>query len=99
ALTTGVLRLAGKPEDVPACVDGWLERHVGMIKRWKAMLAELKSVREPEYAMFSVALRELLDLAQSTMHSGQLEADSETESGSVNGTQAVAQSETANATT
>ena len=27
-----------------------------------------KSVREPEYAMFSVALRELLDLAQSTMH-------------------------------
>ena len=32
------------------------------------MLAELKGVREPEYAMFSVALRELLDLAQSTMH-------------------------------
>lgn len=32
------------------------------------MLTELKSVREPEYAMFSVALRELLDLAQSTMH-------------------------------
>jgi glutamate dehydrogenase len=39
-----------------------------MIDRWKAMLAELKSAREPEYAMFSVALRELLDLAQSTMH-------------------------------
>ena len=99
ALTTGVLRLAGKPEDVPACVDAWLQRHVGMIQRWKSMLAELKSVREPEYAMFSVALRELLDLAQSTMHSGQLEADSETESGSVNGTQASAQSEAANATT
>jgi glutamate dehydrogenase len=40
-----------------------------MIQRWKTMLAELKSVREPEYAMFSVALRELLDLAQTTMHS------------------------------
>jgi glutamate dehydrogenase len=39
-----------------------------MIDRWKTMLAELKGVREPEYAMFSVALRELLDLAQTTMH-------------------------------
>ncbi|SHK39533.1 glutamate dehydrogenase [Marinobacter antarcticus] len=68
ALTTGVLNLAEKPEDVPACVDGWLQRHEPMIERWKTMLLELKGVREPEYAMFSVALRELLDLAQSTMH-------------------------------
>ncbi|MFO8142060.1 MAG: NAD-glutamate dehydrogenase [Marinobacter sp.] len=68
ALTTGVLKLASKAEDVPACVDAWQARHQHMIDRWKAMLTELKSVREPEYAMFSVALRELLDLAQSTMH-------------------------------
>jgi len=49
-----------------------------MIERWKSMLAELKGVREPEYAMFSVALRELLDLAQSTMHQpqGELEPQS-----------------------
>ena len=68
ALTTGVLRLAEKPDDVPASVDSWLQRHEPMIDRWKSMLAELKGVREPEYAMFSDALRELLDLAQSTMH-------------------------------
>jgi len=68
ALTTGVLRIAGKPGDVGVCVDGWMQRHAAMIQRWKTMLAELKSVREPEYAMFSVALRELLDLAQTTMH-------------------------------
>jgi glutamate dehydrogenase len=68
ALTTGVLNLAEKPEDVPACVDGWLLRHEHMIGRWKSMLLELKGVREPEYAMFSVALRELLDLAQITLH-------------------------------
>lgn len=68
ALTTGVLNLASKPEDVPACVENWMQRHDHMIDRWKTMLAELKSVREPEYAMFSVALRELLDLAQSTLH-------------------------------
>jgi glutamate dehydrogenase len=68
ALTTGVLKMAGKPGDVADCVDTWMLRHQPMIDRWKTMLAELKGVREPEYAMFSVALRELLDLAQTTMH-------------------------------
>jgi len=68
ALTTGVLRLAGKADKVPESVDAWEQAHEHMIERWNAMLAEIKSVREPEYAMFSVALRELLDLAQSTMH-------------------------------
>jgi glutamate dehydrogenase len=68
ALTTGVLRIAGKPDDVGVCVDGWMRRHESLINRWKTMLTELKGVREPEYAMFSVALRELLDLAQTTMH-------------------------------
>jgi glutamate dehydrogenase len=68
ALTTGVLRIAGKPDDVGVCVDGWMRRHESLVHRWKSMLTELKGVREPEYAMFSVALRELLDLAQTTMH-------------------------------
>ncbi|QBM17478.1 NAD-specific glutamate dehydrogenase [Marinobacter sp. JH2] len=68
ALTTGVLQLAGKAEKVPECVQAWEEKNQHMIERWNSMLAELKGVREPEYAMFSVALRELLDLAQSTLH-------------------------------
>jgi glutamate dehydrogenase len=69
ALTSGVLRFAGKPGDVSVCVEGWMQRHAALIQRWKTMLTELKGAREPEYAMFSVALRELLDLAQTTMHS------------------------------
>lgn len=77
ALTTGVLKLAGKPEDVPASVESWMASHEPMISRWKTMLTELKGVREPEYAMFSVALRELLDLAQSTMHSSHADAEPE----------------------
>lgn len=71
ALTTGVLKLAEKPADVPACVESWMQQHEQLIDRWKSMLAELKNTREPEYAMFSVALRELLDLAQSTIHQPQ----------------------------
>ncbi|WP_396622882.1 NAD-glutamate dehydrogenase [Marinobacter sp. W-8] len=68
ALTTGVLKSAESPEKVTDSVNAWEQRNQHMIDRWNAMLAELKGVREPEYAMFSVALRELLDLAQSTMH-------------------------------
>ncbi|MCG8516708.1 MAG: NAD-glutamate dehydrogenase [Pseudomonadales bacterium] len=68
ALTTGVLKLACPSGEVDSCVDSWMAEYQPMITRWKSMLAELKGVREPEYAMFSVALRELLDLAQSTIH-------------------------------
>ncbi len=78
ALTTGVLRLAESADNVPASVESWFENHQPMIERWKTMLTELKGGHESEYAMFSVALRELLDLAQSTMHSPQPEAASQT---------------------
>ena len=78
ALTTGVLKLAEKPTDVPACVETWMQQHEQLIDRWKSMLVELKNTREPEYAMFSVALRELLDLAQSTIHQPQSEIEVET---------------------
>ncbi|MBZ2168324.1 NAD-glutamate dehydrogenase [Marinobacter sp. F4216] len=74
SLTVGVLKLAGTPEDVPQSVDAWLKRHSALVRRWKSMLSELKAVREPEYAMFSVALRELLDLAQTTIHANQPES-------------------------
>lgn len=68
ALTTGVLRMTEDHKQVDACVDTWMSQHETMIHRWKSMLAELKGARQPEYAMFSVALRELLDLAQSSIH-------------------------------
>ncbi|MFL1406272.1 NAD-glutamate dehydrogenase [Marinobacter sp. M1N3S26] len=68
ALTTGVLRMAEDYKQVDACVETWMSQHEVMVRRWKGMLAELKSSRQPEYAMFSVALRELLDLAQSSIH-------------------------------
>ncbi|WP_166265276.1 NAD-glutamate dehydrogenase [Marinobacter caseinilyticus] len=68
ALTAAVLRLAGSADDVNVCIETWMTQYEPMIYRWKTMLAELRNVREPEYAMFSVALRELLDLAQSTYH-------------------------------
>lgn len=68
ALTVGVLGQEPGNPDPARLIDLWYGKHEELIGRWDAMLAELRSVVDPEYAMFSVALRELLDLAQSTMH-------------------------------
>ena len=38
------------------------------MSRWQRMLAELQASDKVEYAMYSVALRELLDLAQASRH-------------------------------
>lgn len=46
----------------------WKSAHPHLLRRWEKMLAELESGSQPEYAMYSVALRELLDLAQASRH-------------------------------
>jgi glutamate dehydrogenase len=84
ALTTGVLRLSGKSlsgkdGDVTKAIDQWMEQHPSLIGRWRSMLLELRHTREPDYAMFSVALRDLLDLAQLTLHSNPQSASKENE--------------------
>jgi glutamate dehydrogenase len=70
ALTIGILRSRKPDQGLQASLDAWMEEHAGLIERWHALLGELRSHPHPEYPMFSVALRELLDLAQSTFHIG-----------------------------
>jgi glutamate dehydrogenase len=38
------------------------------VGRWQVMLTELKATKDPEFPMYSVALRELLDIAQASTH-------------------------------
>ena len=38
-----------------------------LINRWQTMLSELHAAPAPDFAMFAVANRELLDLAQSSL--------------------------------
>jgi glutamate dehydrogenase len=45
-----------------------MDYHRELIERWQMMLTELKASKSAEYAMYSVALRELLDLAQASKH-------------------------------
>ncbi|KZY69836.1 MULTISPECIES: NAD-glutamate dehydrogenase [unclassified Oleiphilus] len=68
ALTSGLLAMKGAPKDIAKRINTWMEQHEDLVFRWQSTLTELKASDDAEYAMYSVALRELLDLAQSTTH-------------------------------
>ena len=68
ALTVGLLNLQNAPKDIDKRIDLWLEQHTELIQRWRQTLTEFKATEDAEFAMYAVALRELLDLAQSTVH-------------------------------
>lgn len=46
----------------------WEEVNRDLIDRWRAMVTEVEGTTTTDYAMFAVALRELIDLAQATDH-------------------------------
>ncbi|PCI46330.1 MAG: hypothetical protein COB51_07350, partial [Moraxellaceae bacterium] len=68
ALTVGVLNWSTSGELAEVKIQRWKEQHATLLNRWQAMMIELRSGAGPEFAMCSVALRELLDIAQSTAH-------------------------------
>ncbi len=53
-------------EDIDGVIHVWKASQAPLIKRWQDMMKELHSAPAYDFAMFSVALRELLDLVQST---------------------------------
>lgn len=65
-LARGVLRLRCDDLDVSGCLSAWEAQEEGLLQRWRDMLAELHATKSPDFAMFAVANRELLDLAQSS---------------------------------
>jgi glutamate dehydrogenase len=52
--------------DINARMRGWLEQSEPMITRWRKTVAELHEENINDFAVFAVALRELLDLAQAS---------------------------------
>lgn len=68
ALTAGVMSIQQKDESLTQALQRWEADQSHMVDRWQSMLAELQSVDTLEYAMISVAMRELLDLAQASRY-------------------------------
>lgn len=66
-LAIHILRLAGNDGlDVDAVMDRWVEVMAQPMQRWEKLIKELKSAPHGDFAMLTVALRELMYLANAT---------------------------------
>lgn len=64
-LTENVIKLlTGTGQPLKEALNRWFEENKKYISRWKRILGELKSSNTNEFAMLTVAMRSLLELAQ-----------------------------------
>jgi glutamate dehydrogenase len=68
ALTYNVVSSGQSVTNAKSLVNAWVASNEEAISRASNMLAQLQGETQPDYSMFSIALRELLNLAQSTAH-------------------------------
>ncbi len=62
ALTIGLLQESGGGEFPADVLNRWMEDHVQSVGRWRAMLEEIEATAEVDLSMFTVAVRQLLEL-------------------------------------
>lgn len=65
-LTAAVLHHCKGDGDIQVGLAGWLGQQRSLVERWRNMLIDLHAAETPDFSMHSVAIRELLDLAQSS---------------------------------
>ncbi|MEM1244329.1 MAG: NAD-glutamate dehydrogenase domain-containing protein, partial [Pseudomonadota bacterium] len=68
-LTIAVLKQGQRKQSITERITNWLDTNQHLLVRWQAMLAKLKSQTSHNYVMFTVGLRELMDLTQSALQS------------------------------
>ncbi|MFY0991553.1 NAD-glutamate dehydrogenase [Halomonas sp. C05BenzN] len=66
ALTVSVLGMEGGPRDPVERVGQWLQLHEAMYQRWCRLLEQVGSGSQGGFPLFAVAVRELVDLAESS---------------------------------
>ncbi|MFY7697249.1 MAG: NAD-glutamate dehydrogenase [Legionella sp.] len=66
-LTAGIIQHDHQQVDFDSLYATWSENHAALIERWHHVLSNLRSSGVLNYTMFFVAIRELLDLTQTTI--------------------------------
>jgi glutamate dehydrogenase len=66
SLANALLSSIESANDINGAIDVWKAAQGPLIKRWLGMTAELHNAPNRDFSMFSVALRELLDIVQAT---------------------------------
>jgi len=64
AMAVAMLENIGSEESIAERIDQWQAQHKAPFERWQDMVRELNLSPQRNYAMFSVALRELKDLVE-----------------------------------
>lgn len=72
-LTSGIMNFEGENTDLKARLAAWGTLHHDLIERWRFIVNDLKSSLMLTYTMYFVAIRELLDLTQTTMQTSDVE--------------------------
>lgn len=65
ALTASVLKMEDAPREVEPRVGEWLSRHSGLHERWRNLVSEVRTGAQGGFPLFAVAIRELVELAES----------------------------------
>lgn len=66
-LAEAIVRIEGDGRELMERFVTWSQSYQALIERWQTVLANLKSSQVLNYTMFFVAIRELLDLTQTTI--------------------------------
>lgn len=72
-LTLGIFQGYVMGEDIAHRLHVWSEKNQLLVERWHHVLSNLRSSSTATYTMFFVAIRELLDLTQTTMQMSEQE--------------------------
>jgi glutamate dehydrogenase len=64
SMTVSLLRLAGKRFQHEEALQLWMQEYPVLVTRWRDIAHELQTNQNPDFAMFSVAMRELTELAE-----------------------------------
>lgn len=75
-LTAGIIRM-NTHQDFMKTFQIWAERYSHLVERWQTILNDLKASTTLTYTMFFVAIRELLDLTQTTVQTTGVKATEE----------------------
>jgi glutamate dehydrogenase len=63
-LTSEVLQCLNNETDIDQQVDAWLDRRAHLVERWRNILTDLRNIGVKEFAIISVAIRELGRISQ-----------------------------------
>jgi glutamate dehydrogenase len=62
-VTISILHSNGQAtNDLGVLINKWLSKHNRLVNRWEYFISEFKNLVDPDFTMFAVALRELLDM-------------------------------------